>query len=119
MKTPMKTVLAASCLLAALVGCNSNQQKASPGAVSFKVTGMACANCAKDIEHELAEVPGVRSAKVDFAKSTATVTLDPEKPATRESLDAAIAKWRTEHFGAEEDPKCLDPQKREEIKRGG
>jgi len=119
MNPVMKPVLAASCLLAVLVGCNSNQPKASPGAVSLKVTGMACANCARDIEHELAEVPGVRSAKVDFAKSTATVTLDPDKPASRESLDAAIAKWRTEHFGAKEDPKCLDPQKREEIKRGG
>lgn len=101
------------------VGCASSQPKASPGALSFKVTGMACSNCAKEIEHELAEVPGVKAAKVDFKKSWATVTLDPEKPATKEQLEAAVAHWRTEHFGAKEDPNCLDPQRREKIKRGG
>jgi copper chaperone CopZ len=115
----MKAISLAVAALVALSGCASNQPKASPGALSFKVTGMACANCAKEIEHELTEVPGVKTAKVDFKKSMATVTLDPAKPATQEQLDAAVSHWRTEHFGAKEDAKCLDPQRREEIKRGG
>ncbi len=115
----MKTIAFAVVTLAALAGCASNPPKASPGALSFKVTGMACANCAKEIEHELMEVEGVKSAKVDFKKSMATVTLDPDKPATQEQLNAAVSAWRTEHFGAKEDANCLDPQRREEIKRGG
>lgn len=117
----MKRFTTAAALFAApitLAACASSQPKASPGAVSFKVTGMACPNCAKEIEHELSEVPGVKSASVDFKKSWATVTLDPQNPATREQLDAAVAHWRTEHFGAKEDANCLDPQRREEIKAG-
>ena len=84
----------------------------------FKVDGMACPNCAKHIEEELAAIPGVRKASVDFASKTATVTLDPARPASQDSLDAAVAAWKMEHFAAEEDPECLDPKKREEIKRG-
>ena len=87
--------------------------------VTFKVDGMACPNCAAHIAEELRAVPGVRSANVDFATKTATVALDPTNPASMSDLEATVAKWKKEHFAAEEDPECLDPAKRAEIKAGG
>lgn len=116
----MKSIaaLVSAAALAVLSGCvySHSETRTSPGMVSFKVDGMACENCAKDIAHHLAEVPGVKSAKVDFASKKATVTLDEANPAKMEQLNAAVEAWRTEHFGAKEDPNCLDPKAREEIK---
>lgn len=110
--------LVSAAALAVLSGCvySHSETRTSPGMVSFKVDGMACENCAKDIAHHLAEVPGVKTAKVDFASKKATVTLDEANPAKMEQLNAAVEAWRTEHFGAKEDPNCLDPKAREEIK---
>lgn len=104
----------------ALVGlgacASTSGHGASAGMISLPIEGMACANCAKEIEGELAQVPGVRKATVNFDKKLANVTLDPDRPATREQLNAAVEHWRKEHFGAEEDANCLDPKRREEIK---
>ncbi|MFM9959137.1 MAG: heavy-metal-associated domain-containing protein [Phycisphaerales bacterium] len=119
MKTLTKSAVLASCLaLASLAGCASSPSNnaASMGAISMPVKGMACENCANEIATELMEVPGVKSAKVNFKRSMATVELDPSKPATREQLEAAVDHWRKEHFGAKEDEKCLDPENRERIK---
>lgn len=103
--------------VAGLGGCASTTTNdASAGMISVPVEGLACPNCAKEVETELAKVPGVRKATVNFDKKIANVTLDPEHPATREQIDAAVAHWRKEHFGAEEDANCLDPKKREELK---
>ncbi len=106
-------------------GCTANRDRddvlLAPGAantVSFKVEGMACRNCAREIVHELMEVPGVRGATVNFDTATATVAVDPDAPASMESLQAAVEHWRKEHFGAQEDPNCLDPARRAEIKKG-
>ena len=114
-------------LVAALAGCSSSRPHEisraeeamlnGPHAVAFKVDGMACPNCAKHIEHELAEVPGVRAARVNFETKTAKVALDESAPASMDSLQAAVSKWKLEHFSAEKDPECLDPAKREEIKK--
>lgn len=116
------TIVAAALALPFVGGCASRNQDASAhgasaGMISMKVDGMACENCAKHIEHELAEVPGVKAAKVSFKSKTATVTLADQNPATREQLDAAVAKWKSEHFAQETDAECLDPKRREEIKR--
>lgn len=120
--------LSAILLAAALVaspGCSANRDRenallapGAPNTVSFKVEGMACRNCAREIVHELMEVPGVRAAAVNFDTATATVAVDPDAPASMESLQAAVEHWRKEHFAAEEDPNCLDPQKRQQIKKG-
>ncbi|MEX2219061.1 MAG: cation transporter [Phycisphaerales bacterium] len=107
--------LAAACIAGASA-CTSTR---TADTVTFKVGGMACPNCAKHIAEELEEIPGVRSASIDFDSATARVQLDPQRPASRESLDAAVAKWRKEHFAAKEDPECLDPTKREELRRVG
>ena len=98
---------ALACVLAAVAGCASSNE------------GMACPNCAKELEHELEEIPGVTDASINFKSKKATVQLNPDKPATRADMDAAIAHWKKEHFSAKEDPNCLDPQKREEMQKTG
>lgn len=106
----------------ALGACASDKvATASDGSqtVTMKVTGMACPNCAKEIEHHLAEVPGVKSAAVDFNRQMATVAYKPGVAADRAALKAAVEDWRVHHFGAETDANCLNPEKREEIKKSG
>lgn len=113
----------------AFSGCaSSSQQRAaetSPGmfagenVLSFKVEGMACRNCAKEIAHELEEVPGVRAAMIDFDSATAKVAVDPDpaKAPSLEALHAAVEQWRREHFSLPDDPNCLDPARRAELQR--
>ena len=117
----LNKILAAACVLTALAGCATSNEGASGGVntMTFKVDGMACPNCAKELEHELEEVAGVKDASINFETKKATVQLDPEKPATRADMDAAIVHWKQEHFSAKEDPNCLDPQKREEMQKTG
>ena len=44
---------------------------------NFKIDGMTCAiGCAKTIEEELNGLDGVKTAKVDFEKKSATVSFD-------------------------------------------
>lgn len=109
-------------LLSTMSGCATSTMTprvGDPGTVSFKIDGMACPNCAKHIEHELAEVPGVRAASVDFSAATAVVLLDDRQPANMDQLNAAVDAWKREHFAAEEDPDCLNPERRKEIKQQG
>lgn len=120
----MKSIsLAAILSLAALSnlpGCiysSHTETRTNAGMLSFKVDGMACANCAKDVEHHLADVPGVKTAKVDFETKKATVTLDETNPAKMEQLTAAVEAWRKGHAAAESDANCLDPKKRDEMKQ--
>lgn len=47
--------------------------------LSFGVTGMTCTSCAATIERNLRKVPGVQTAKVNFASERATVTFDPSQ----------------------------------------
>lgn len=124
----IKPFLAVVALSACFVvgGCATNQTAEQAGAaelgpntVALKVDGMACPNCAKHIAEELQAVPGVTHASVDFDTKTATVQLDPSNPASTKSLNAAVAKWKKDHFSQEEDPECLDPAKRKEMIRGG
>lgn len=42
------------------------------------VEGMMCMHCAAHVEEALQKLPGVKSAKVDLAKKTATVKVDTE-----------------------------------------
>ena len=43
------------------------------------VTGMTCATCAITIEKELAQLPGVKQARVNFAAEKATIEHDPAR----------------------------------------
>ncbi len=46
--------------------------------IIFKVVGMTCASCARNIENILYKIEGVESAALNFATETATVHYDPE-----------------------------------------
>jgi copper chaperone CopZ len=80
--------------LAAVLATRTPQSAtvATPVAISrtFAVEGMHCEGCAESIEAALAEMPGVRSAKVSFGEKRAVVVADePEVPADK--IVAAIA----------------------------
>ncbi len=59
------------------------------------ISGMHCAACAQRVEHALRAVPGVHSARVNFALSQASVELDAPTP-----LDALQAAVAAEGYGA-------------------
>lgn len=62
---------------------------------SFEIEGMSCAvGCAAKIEKDLAKLPGVKSAKVDFETKKATVEYDNAKqnPISLQSTVEGIAK---------------------------
>ncbi|AFQ43522.1 heavy metal translocating P-type ATPase [Desulfosporosinus meridiei] len=46
--------------------------------LQFRITGMTCANCALTIEKGLRNLPGVKSAAVNFASEKLTVEADPK-----------------------------------------
>ena len=54
------------------------------------VAGMTCASCAARVESELAALPGVSGASVNFATHRATVTYDPDVTGPP-SFSAAVA----------------------------
>ncbi len=61
---------------------------ATVGHVDLPLTGMSCAACARSIENQLAATPGVATAHVNFATSTATVEFDPARAAVRDLVGA-------------------------------
>lgn len=44
----------------------------------FKIMGMHCSSCAMNIDGELEETEGVKSAKTNYAKSQTEVAFDPD-----------------------------------------
>jgi copper chaperone len=94
-------------------GCSQDQAACSckaPGVIAFKVEGLECTGCAKELEEALLAVPGVKTAKVCFDDSKAFVTLDKDHPASTASIEAAIAKRQKEHLSLENDPNCTKPK---------
>ncbi|HWH07760.1 MAG TPA: heavy metal translocating P-type ATPase [Candidatus Thermoplasmatota archaeon] len=61
----------------------------SGGAVTLKLTGMTCANCAQTIEKALRGTPGVKAASVNLATETANVQV---AGAARADLVAAVER---------------------------
>src|SRR5437899_7436834 len=58
-------------------GLRSSRMKTSaPERVDLPVSGMTCAACARSIERNLANTPGVDRASVNLATNTATVEFD-------------------------------------------
>ncbi len=60
----------------------------SASRVDLPVQGMSCAACARSIERQLADAPGVRKAHVNFATNTATVEFDSESTAVEQLVGA-------------------------------
>lgn len=50
--------------------------------VSFKITGMACPDCAEAIEKNLKSEKGILSSDIKFKNNVNTVTYDPLKTST-------------------------------------
>lgn len=107
-------------LSAALSGCSASQDALHPGdpdVIAFQVDGLACPNCATHVAEELREVPGVKAAQVDFDAKQALVRVDPARRPAQATLDAKVAQWKKEHYAAETDAECLDPAKREQLRK--
>ncbi len=58
---------------------------------TFKISGMHCTACALNIDLDLEEIPGVKSAKTNYARQETLVEFDPSLVAL-ESLKSTIAK---------------------------
>jgi P-type Cu+ transporter len=56
--------------------------------LDLPVSGMSCAACARAIERQLADTPGVARAHVNFATNTATVEFDPARTGAGELIGA-------------------------------
>jgi Cu+-exporting ATPase len=46
---------------------------------TFRISGMHCSSCAMNIDGELEDMAGVKSAKTSYAKGQVEVEYDPEK----------------------------------------
>ena len=60
-----------------LIHTNKDAAQAEAGRVMLPVEGMECAACAVRIERQLAKVPGVREAVVNYATGEAAVAYEP------------------------------------------
>ena len=60
------------------VSTNNDATQAAAGRVLLPVEGMECAACAVRIERQLAKVPGVQDAVVNYATGEAAVAYDPQ-----------------------------------------
>ncbi len=129
-KTLLTTIVAlGACLLSA---CSSSKNTAmdmdiamdpvatsEPNTYAYAVRGMACPNCAGHLKEVIEQVPGVQSVEVDFNASRAEVRVDPNNPPTSLQIREAGVKYMYDHMGLEYDPDCLDPEKRQKIRKGG
>lgn len=59
--------------------------------LSLKISGMHCVACALNIDLDLEEILGVKSAKTNYAKQITQIEFDPSQ-VTVETLKSAIAK---------------------------
>lgn len=57
----------------------------------FKLSGMDCAACVINIDGELEETKGIKSAKTDYARSQTSIEFDP-KEISRQEIVKLIAK---------------------------
>lgn len=59
--------------------------------ITYRVTGLGCQACVKRVEQALAQVQGVKDARVDLAAQTVTVRCDgaPDFDALRNAVDEA------------------------------
>ncbi|MFB3827805.1 MAG: heavy metal translocating P-type ATPase [Bryobacteraceae bacterium] len=56
--------------------------------VDLPVTGMTCAACARSVERQLSDTPGVRRAHVNIATNTATVEYNPSETGVEQLITA-------------------------------
>lgn len=56
----------------------------------FKITGMTCQHCVKNIEGALGELNGVKKSKVNLKKGNAQITYDPDMVSTEELINKIV-----------------------------
>ena len=98
-------------IVACLAGCDRPPATptaiVTPVALHFKVDGMTCDGCAKSIESEVAELPGVTTCKASHENGSLTVqTTD---PAVEPKVIAAVAGLQFEIERIETTPANDDP----------
>lgn len=60
----------------------------------YRITGIDCANCARDLEDQLKKVEGVKSLKLSFLMEKLTVEIDDElKDVIKDRLTKACKKF--------------------------
>jgi copper chaperone CopZ len=92
----LETVLAISVLGTAAVATaylstgRARAEGTAPGlaTVSLRVEGMTCPSCQVAVRTALSKLDGVKGAKVDVEKKSATVDYDPAKVAPQKMIDA-------------------------------
>ena len=89
----MRTFAAMIVLMSTLAFWTSTQE-AVEKQTTLKVSGMSCGECAKTVEKEAKNIPGVKTAKVDQPKGEAEITYDPAKTSPE-----AIAKTINQKTG--------------------
>lgn len=55
----------------------NKEEQSKTHRVIFQIQGMHCVACSLNIEGELEDTPGVRSASANYARATCTVEYDP------------------------------------------
>jgi copper chaperone CopZ len=88
--------------LVAFTGCQSTSSSPSndfamgdsisqePHSATMWVHGMACPQCANNVDLQLLKIPGVESVKIDMGSGQVVAKLSPEHPPTKEQLSTAI-----------------------------
>src|SRR5438105_3562264 len=84
--------------------------------VDLHLGGMNCASCAARIEKTLAGVPGVKSAGVNFATTTATVEYDPNQVGVEELCDAVKDVGYSARPPREESSPAADLDEEQELR---
>lgn len=56
--------------------------------VTLRIEGMTCQHCVAAVKNALMGVPGVTSAEVDLQAGRANVTLDPQRAAVEDLVEA-------------------------------
>lgn len=79
-------------LASLLMGAPLSESELPSGRYAVKISGMLTTTCGRAIERELAKLPAVESASVDFDSETATVTVKLDAVLTQAALRRALRR---------------------------
>ena len=107
--TPIASISSIAVAALTLVGCqstpavddnqalnanetNESQARFDPDRTAVLIVkGMTCPFCTQNVDKRLEATPGVEAINIDLATGRVDVLLDPNAPATRSTLENAIA----------------------------
>jgi copper chaperone CopZ len=90
MRSPLTVLLAAAVSAFVLAAHPARPDGAAPGlaTVALHVEGMTCPSCKAAVRTAITRLPGVKDAKVDVVKKSATVEYDASKVTPQQVVDA-------------------------------